>query len=50
GEELGVDYLCSDFKKKEGYKRSMELSRQYGLYRQSYCGCIFSQREAKEKA
>ena len=40
--ELGVNYLCSDFKKKEGYKRSIELSRQYNLYRQNYCGCIYS--------
>ena len=46
GEELGVNYLCSDFKKKEGYKRSIELSRQYELYRQNYCGCVFSKREA----
>lgn len=42
GEELGVKHLPSDFKKKEGYKRSTELSRQYGLYRQNYCGCRFS--------
>lgn len=45
-EELGVNYLCSDFKKKEGYKRSIELSRQYNLYRQNYCGCVYSKREA----
>ena len=31
-----------DFKKKDGYKRSIELSKQYGLYRQHYCGCVFS--------
>lgn len=42
GEEFGVAYLPSDFKKKNGYKRSVELSRQYGLYRQDYCGCSFS--------
>lgn len=42
GEELGVPYLVSDFKKKNGYKRSVELSREYGLYRQDYCGCQFS--------
>ena len=47
--ELGVNYLCSDFKKKEGYKRSIELSKQYDLYRQNYCGCVFSQQEAKER-
>ena len=44
-EELGVSYLYSDFKKKNGYKRSLELSKEYGLYRQEYCGCIFSQRK-----
>jgi predicted adenine nucleotide alpha hydrolase (AANH) superfamily ATPase len=48
--ELGVRYLCSDFKKKEGYKRSIELSKQYQLYRQNYCGCVFSRREARERA
>lgn len=45
GEELATDdvkYLPSDFKKKGGYKRSVELSGIYGLYRQNYCGCIFS--------
>lgn len=47
--ELGVNYLCSDFKKKEGYKRSIELSKQYHLYRQNYCGCVFSQQEANER-
>lgn len=40
--EYGVKYLLSDFKKKEGYKRSIELSREYNLYRQDYCGCVFS--------
>ncbi len=40
-------YLPSDFKKKNGYKRSLELSKQYNLYRQNYCGCIFSKREAE---
>ena len=47
-EEYGVPYLYSDFKKKNGYKRSTELSAQYGLYRQDYCGCVFS-REEQEK-
>ena len=50
--DYGVDYLYSDFKKRNGYKRSTELSREYGLYRQDYCGCVFSMRErraAKEK-
>ena len=41
-EEYGIRWLPCDFKKKEGYKRSIELSREYGLYRQDYCGCVFS--------
>lgn len=41
-DELGVAYLCSDFKKRNGYKRSTELSREYGMYRQDYCGCVYS--------
>lgn len=45
-EEYDVQYLYSDFKKKEGYKRSIELSSQYNLYRQDYCGCVFSKRES----
>lgn len=49
GEELakdfGIPYLISDFKKKNGYKRSIELSHEYGLYRQDYCGCSFSKAE-----
>ena len=40
--EFGVAYLPSDFKKKNGYKRSIELSKKYGLYRQDYCGCEYS--------
>ncbi len=40
--DYGVDYLFSDFKKKGGYKRSIELSEKYGLYRQNYCGCVYS--------
>lgn len=46
GEKYGVAHLPSDFKKKDGYKRSTELSAKYGLYRQNYCGCVFSQKEA----
>ena len=46
-EETGAKYLASDFKKRNGYKRSIELSKEYGLYRQDYCGCVFSKREAK---
>ncbi|MEG2700322.1 MAG: epoxyqueuosine reductase QueH [Hungatella sp.] len=42
GIEYGVTYLPSDFKKREGYKRSLELSKEYGLYRQNYCGCVYS--------
>ena len=42
GREYGVPYMPSDFKKKNGYKRSVELSAQYGLYRQNYCGCVYS--------
>lgn len=42
GETHGVKWLYSDFKKKEGYKRSIVLSKKYNLYRQNYCGCIFS--------
>lgn len=41
-EECGVKYLFSDFKKHDGYKHSIELSKQYNLYRQNYCGCIYS--------
>ena len=48
-EQYGVKYLLSDFKKKDGYRRSIELSAQYGLYRQNYCGCIFSKRSREEK-
>lgn len=40
--EYDIPYLCADFKKKNGYKRSIELSREYQLYRQDYCGCIYS--------
>lgn len=53
GEELGsrygVTYLPSDFKKKNGYKRSIELSREYQLYRQDYCGCIYSAKARMEE-
>ena len=48
-EEYGVSYLTSDFKKKNGYKRSVELSAQYGLYSQDYCGCEFSMRQRLEE-
>lgn len=45
GEEYGVAWLPSDFKKKNGYKRSVELSSEYDLYRQDYCGCAYSKAE-----
>ncbi len=45
----GIAYLYSDFKKKNGYQRSVELSREYGLYRQDYCGCVYSRAE-RERA
>ena len=53
GEELAeiyhVQHLPSDFKKKNGYKRSIELSHEYDLYRQNYCGCVYSRREAENR-
>jgi len=51
-EKFGVAYLFSDFKKKNGYKRSCELSAEHGLYRQDYCGCIYSaqQRERQKQS
>nr|AHF25174.1 DNA integration/recombination/inversion protein [uncultured bacterium Contig87] len=45
GAQAGVKYLFADFKKKNGYLRSLELSREYGLYRQDYCGCLYSKTE-----
>lgn len=48
-EKYGVKWLPSDFKKKEGYKRSIELSREYNLYRQNFCGCAYSKKEAKDE-
>ena len=47
--QYGLQFLPSDFKKKGGYQRSIELSRQYALYRQNFCGCEFSRREAAER-
>lgn len=46
-EKYNVKFLPSDFKKKNGYKRSIELSKQFDLYRQNYCGCIFSINKAE---
>ena len=48
--EYNVRYLPSDFKKKNGYKRSVDLSKEHNLYRQDYCGCSFSKRESIERA
>lgn len=45
--ECKAKYLPSDFKKKEGYKRSIELSKEHNLYRQNYCGCVFSKRDIR---
>lgn len=54
GQELAmvheVPYLPSDFKKRGGYQRSIELSREYELYRQNFCGCVYSMRESKQLA
>ena len=46
-DETGTVWLPSDFKKKGGFQRSTELSAEYGLYRQNYCGCVFSKRDAQ---
>lgn len=48
-EEYGVLWLPSDFKKREDYKRSIELSKEYNLYRQNFCGCVYSRREAENE-
>lgn len=45
GKAHNIRFLPSDFKKREGYKRSIELAREFGLYRQDYCGCLFSKRD-----
>lgn len=49
GEKEGVLFLPSDFKKRDGYKRSIQLSKDFGLYRQDFCGCGFSKAETEEK-
>jgi predicted adenine nucleotide alpha hydrolase (AANH) superfamily ATPase len=48
-EEYKISYLYSDFKKKNGYKRSIQLSAEYNLYRQSFCGCIYSKIQSQQK-
>ena len=47
--EYGVSYLVSDFKKEDGYRKSIMYSKEYQLYRQDYCGCIYSKKEREEK-
>lgn len=47
--EIGIKWLPSDFKKKEGYKRSIELSKEYNLYRQNFCGCVYSKNQLNSK-
>ena len=47
GREAGVKYLMADFKKKNGYLRSLQLSKEYDLYRQDYCGCQYSKNEVE---
>lgn len=49
GAEYGVAFLPSDFKKRNGYKRSIELSKEYHLYRQDYCGCVYSRMERERQ-
>ena len=48
-EEYDIPYLYSNFKKRDGYKRSTVISAEYGMYRQDYCGCVFSKREREEQ-
>ena len=48
-EEYGISYLYSDFKKQNGYKRSTEISNEYDMYRQYYCGCVFSKKQRDEE-
>lgn len=49
GNEYSVPYLCADFKKRDGYLRSIELAKEYELYRQNYCGCLYSKRDENEE-
>lgn len=50
GEKFGIKWLPSDFKKKGGFQRSIEVSEKYGLYRQDYCGCIYSKRAREQQS
>jgi hypothetical protein len=45
----GVEFLEADWKKKDGFRRSCELSKEYGIYRQHYCGCMFSMRQGQQR-
>ncbi|MDF1526997.1 MAG: epoxyqueuosine reductase QueH [bacterium] len=45
GEEFGVKYLATDLKKQDGFKRSVEMTKEYGIYRQDYCGCEYSKKQ-----
>ncbi|MBN2199488.1 MAG: epoxyqueuosine reductase QueH [Candidatus Aminicenantes bacterium] len=47
GRRLGIGYLEADFKKKDGFRKSVVLSKQHGLYRQDYCGCLYSKRSER---
>lgn len=49
GDAIGITHLPSDFKKKGGHARSIELSKEYNLYRQNFCGCVYSLQEAKAR-
>jgi predicted adenine nucleotide alpha hydrolase (AANH) superfamily ATPase len=49
GERYGIPFLESDFKKKDGFKKSVEISKEFGLYRQDYCGCIYSKIDKKKE-
>lgn len=47
--KYGLNFHADDFKKKDGFKRSVEMSREHGLYRQDYCGCVYSMRDKKKE-
>lgn len=47
--KYSIEYLFNDFKKKDGYRHSIQLSKEYGLYRQNFCGCEFSKKAAEER-
>lgn len=49
GEEIGIAHLPSNFKKREGYRQSVALSQKYGLYRQNYCGCVYSKLDSEKR-